>query len=89
MLEKRTVSQCGTADYCRGWNAAIDAMPKWISVEEKKPEAGERVLLCLECFVGEGWWTGKGWSRGGINVEDIFCGRVTHWMPFPEPPKEE
>ena len=27
MLEKRTVSQCISSDYCKGWNDAIDEMP--------------------------------------------------------------
>lgn len=26
MLEKRTVSQCISSDYCRGWNDAVDAV---------------------------------------------------------------
>ena len=37
MLERKTVSQCPTSDYCKGWNDAVDAMPKWISVEERLP----------------------------------------------------
>ena len=27
MLERKTVSQCISSDYCKGWNDAVDAMP--------------------------------------------------------------
>ena len=64
------------------------AKQEWISVKDKKPEVGVRVMVC-----------GK---RGGINIgrldypEDEYicvekghCYRgYTHWMPLPEPPKE-
>lgn len=35
MLDKKVVSQCISSDYCRGWNDAVDAMPRWISLEER------------------------------------------------------
>ncbi len=38
MLEYKTVSMCGSSDYCRGWNDAVAEMPKWISVKERMPE---------------------------------------------------
>ena len=37
MLEYKTVSMCGSSDYCRGWNDAVKEMPKWISVKERMP----------------------------------------------------
>lgn len=37
MLEYKTMSMCGSSDYCRGWNDAVAEMPKWISVKERMP----------------------------------------------------
>lgn len=90
MLERKTVSQCITADYCWGWNDAVDAMPKWISVEEMLPEELGVVLgvmmgtVTLLFYVGDGEFrTGNGmlWEKG--------CGYITHWMPLPPVPEEE
>ena len=47
MLEYKTMSMCGSSDYCRGWNDAVAEMPKWISVKERMPEKGEKVLLYI------------------------------------------
>ena len=68
------------------WNRRADG---WVSVEERLPEIGKRVL-CLrktgEQFVGvnelEGgeWWQA---SRSPWATRD-----VTHWRPLPNPPSE-
>ena len=67
---------------------AADAMPRWISVEERMPERDKEVLcffvypdsttVCQNVYYGNGHWLGEG-------------SFVTHWMPLPEPPemKEE
>ena len=47
MLEYKTVSMCVSSDYCRGWNDAVAEMPKWISVKERMPAKGEKVLLYI------------------------------------------
>lgn len=62
----------------------------WFSVEEKVPEnEHSRVLVNLIGSVPQGgkptmdtdrYLNGK-WVR--------WNGRVTHWMPLPEPPKED
>lgn len=96
MLDKKTVSQCISADYCRGWNDAVDAIPRWISVEERLPEDCRHVLVFMRRNFVAGWstdywhidtdWLDDGnWSKhpaGGYY-------NITHWMPLPEPPKEE
>lgn len=65
-------------------NATNDALPRWISVEERMPEKHKGVIvhcndgfLTLMCYDGRDWqWNGK---------QD---NSVTHWMPLPQPPKE-
>lgn len=70
-----------------------EAVPKWIPVTERLPLYGQDVLAvrtygdgekCQEVLMahiavwneetGEKWWNAT---------------NVTHWMPLPEPPKEE
>lgn len=66
----------------------IDSAPTvggWISVKDKLPERYERVLTYDErCGVKENWAIRLkpyvDWSQGY---------HITHWMPLPEPPKEE
>lgn len=51
MLEKKDIMQClehaivCAVDYRNGWNDAVDAMPRWISVEERLPENEIPVLV--------------------------------------------
>lgn len=71
----------------------IDAVPSWIPVTERLPLYGQDVLAvrtygdsekCQEVLMahiavwneetGEKWWNAT---------------NITHWMPLPEPPKEE
>ena len=62
-------------------------LPHWISVEERLPEYGERVLVSNGGFVCESYLSQSGkWQRGGV---DMFFMTPTHWMPLLKPPKEE
>lgn len=77
-------------------------VPKWISVKERLPEARGKQFLCLcqyENYVQAPactmllHWEGIG-NNGYVDrphfSNEGFCGMyVTHWMPLPEPPKEE
>ena len=65
------------------------AQPKWISVEERLPEIGVNVLtrtVGLLHPISTGWYspTRKNWC-----LDNGSTLKVTHWMPLPEPPKEE
>ena len=85
MLDKKTVSQCVSADYCRGWNDAVDAMPRWISVEERLPEKGVFVVVYYGNFIGNlmdvYMWDGECWRSSTGYLEDAE--NITHWMPLP------
>lgn len=68
---------------------AADVVPaqRWISVNEKLPDEETRVLVALD---------GTFNSYTLIDTDRILNGKwvrwsvsVTHWMPLPEPPKEE
>ena len=64
----------------------------WISVKDRLPEDGQKVLVCgtrkgmqvgvfrglMHPFDAMGWW----WKKD-TRLD------VTHWMPLPEPPEEE
>ena len=86
------------------WNHAYDSFSGWISVNDRMPEqAGYRCLVaakfidgtyCLfTAFTGyrePGWWTYENLfmeEEPNNKVHHDF--KVTHWMPLPEPPKEE
>lgn len=90
MIEKKTVSQCISSDYCRGWNDAVEAIPRWIPVEERLPEDGKNVLIFVRTMsmwwhMEVDWHTGNSWH----NNAETDWNKITHWMPLPEPPKEE
>ena len=59
---------------------------RWIPVEERLPEEKQRVIVRCE-RVG----TSVGWILWGNWMADIGpdAGKVTHWMPLPEPPAKE
>ncbi|WEE38370.1 MULTISPECIES: DUF551 domain-containing protein [unclassified Acinetobacter] len=76
---------------------------KWISVNEQLPELGVPVMAGSKSFgLGEfDWWfferfaDGDVWLwsrlnssslRGDFECDDDY--HITHWMPLPEPPKE-
>ena len=64
---------------------AVGTEPKWISVEERLPPCGERVLITEGSAVFEAYLSiSNKWVRNGIGWMEC----VTHWMPLPEPPKE-
>lgn len=65
--------------------------PRWISVKERLPENGQKVIATFK-------------NEGGVIVDQarysngefdfaswayVWHENITHWMPMPEPPKEE
>ena len=86
--------------YCKQCNVIVvfqDALqariPQWISVKDRLPEDGTRVMAYVN------GWHEVAWHRKSIrewqfrdeiafNNETNTYGLVTHWMPLPEPPEE-
>lgn len=97
MLERKTVSQCPTSDYCKGWNDAVDVMPKWISVEERLPKGANGSDFCeLVIVYTQDYYVTTGWNNGGnwylIDWYNDYASKhspeyVTHWMPLPPAPE--
>ena len=72
-------------------NVALrEKVPQWISVDDRHPKAGTRVLATDGVFVGEAYRTSADtWRRyDGIAMRDCIGSVVTHWMPLPEAPEE-
>lgn len=65
---------------------ALEMIPKWISVEERLPPCGERVLITEGSAVFEAYLSiSHKWVRNGIGWMEC----VTHWQPLPPAPKED
>jgi len=69
-----------------GWieqerNALLKSIPKWIPVTERLPKE-EKTVLAFGTL-------GVAWLDWRHDNKWCCYGGVTHWMPLPEPPKEE
>lgn len=87
---KRDVEAADMIERLTAENAALrEKVPRWISVEERRPEPGKRVLATDGVFVGEAYRTSADtWRRyDGIAMRDCLGSIVTHWMPLPSAPK--
>lgn len=67
---------------------------RWIPVTERMPEMHDEVLICNEDygktdlgFATVALWDGSDWINAWNRAGTLHY--VTHWMPIPEPPKEE
>lgn len=97
MLYKRDLFDCievaivSPGDYCKGWNDAVDNMPKWISVEERLPEKSGLYLAFT--IAGNTMTLDYSAKYRAFNAFDhrrrneVFEIQVTHWMLLPEAPK--
>ena len=85
----RTSWICGRSDARKAAEAILELRkPRWIPVAELLPEKYHQVLVYglngmqIDYYAGEK-------SIGGRPLFMISEAKVTHWMPLPEPPKEE
>ena len=71
-------------------DALREKVPQWVSVDDRRPKPGTRVLATDGVFVGEAYRTSADtWRRyDGIAMRDCIGSVVTHWMPLPEVPEE-
>ena len=66
----------------------VDAIPRWISVEEQEEPMSDGEYLCYGYwFTSKRKWIGVAEYLGEWKIVNNF--ELTHWMPLPEPPKEE
>lgn len=63
-------------------------MGEWISVEDRLPVDMGTVLIAHKGGVSFGWYNGAYWEKGAATKHREIK-TVTHWMPLPEPPKED
>lgn len=61
-------------------------VPFWISTKEENPTSNERVLVYHS---GYGITVGFMHTWGEWDIKQAYPENPTHWMPLPEPPKEE
>lgn len=77
--------------YEKGYEAGKRDAVKWIPASERLPEKEGRYL----CVVRIGHKSGAVYvqimngDKYGFSLEHIYNDDVTHWMPLPEPPKED
>lgn len=72
-------------------------MNKWISVEDRLPEKEGNYIVAEKKGNGETYVTERGllhWANGPswcLSWQEQYVHeiKVTHWMPLPEPPKED
>jgi hypothetical protein len=61
---------------------------EWISVEDRKPEEGIRVLVYVGMPVAPSGEIDVGYFDDGEWITRYHTQNVTHWMPLPDEPKE-
>lgn len=69
-------------------SAALTQPNEWVSVYDRLPEPGERVLATDCGFVGEFYINKRGkWQRYNVNCSELLMALdILYWMPLPAPP---
>ena len=74
-------------DYFKDVCYYLERVPRWIPVTERLPNAHELVLIYNPGYL---MTTGFIYEDGRWRVRSVdYPDTPTHWMPLPEPPKEE
>ena len=69
-------------DAIEAWNRRTDN--SWISVEDRLPDEDDKCLV----WNGHHIFVAIYWGDGVWKFDSYAC-EITHWMPLPEPPKED
>jgi hypothetical protein len=64
-------------------------VPSWIPVSERLPDNLETVLCYTNFQEVRLWQWNERWNSWIGLIADYGKNVVTHWMPLPEPPKED
>ena len=72
-------------------SATLTPPNEWVSVYDRLPEPGERVLATYCGFVGEFYINKRGkWQRYNVNCSELLMALdILYWMPLPAPPTNE
>lgn len=78
-------ASCFSLDGCDYFDATLTPPNEWVSVKERRPQAGHDVIALLPCGdCAVVWWTGSVWR---VRWDATQLDREpTHWMPLPAPP---
>lgn len=66
-------------------------MSDWISVKDRLPQVTGKYLCAVKDKRGDLWTIASDWSlemKSWFGNYGEIKNIVTHWMPLPEPPKE-
>ena len=65
----------------------LTPLNEWVSVYDRLPEPGERVLATDCGFVGEFYINKRGkWQRYNVNCSELLMALdILYWMPLPAP----
>lgn len=69
-------------------SSTLTPQNEWVSVYDRLPEPGERVLATDCGFVGEFYINKRGkWQRYNVNCSELLMALdILYWMPLPAPP---
>lgn len=70
---------------------ANETSPRWISVKERLPEDGQKIIAAFRD--SGGWIVDQArYSNGEFDFASwayVWADNITHWTPLPEPPMED
>ena len=84
-------ASCFCREGCDYFAPTLTPPNEWVSVDEKLPEPGKRVLATDCGFVGEFYINERGqWQRYNVNCHALLMALdILYWMPLPKSPKED
>ncbi len=68
----------------------LASKPRWISVTERLPDTEDEVVVAFKNSADGEWrYRIDNFVDGAFCYNAAFGRNITHWMPLPQPPKEE